>query len=239
MNVATFALLGVVLAAAAGCQRPAAVSVAAKTSVDHATEGHKAFDRQDWSSAASHYRVALQKSPDDLVLHYRLAIAASWLDLRDEATAEFEWVATRAASTSDEARVAREWLAAARGGSVATGGAGADTAASDETAGDSAVHGRVVWDEGNGAEPLKRFQLHLYAQSEDGRSKGMSFAVRTDRDGNYRFDKIPPGTYKMTDNNVGMPRWRLKVDLRLGEDVLIDLGPQNSINTRDDFPRSS
>ena len=206
--------------------------------VDRAAEGHKAFERQEWSVAASHYRMALQKSPGDLLLHYRLAIAASWLDLKDEATTEFEWVVAHTAASSDEHRVAADWLAGARR-SVARATVTSDADARDERVGDSGVHGRVVWDEGQGAQPLKRFQVHLYAQSPDGTPKGMSFHVRTDRDGNYKFEKIPAGIYKMTDDNVGTPRWRLKVEIRTGEDALIDLGPDNSVNARDDFPKRS
>ena len=43
----------------------------------------------------------------------------------------------------------------------------------------------------------------------------------------------------LTDDNVGTPKWRLKVEIKLGEDPALDLGPDNSINTRDDFPKKS
>ena len=214
-------------------------SVPATAEVDDAAEGHKAFDRQDWATAATHYRLAIQKAPATLLLHYRLAIAASWLDRRDEATTEFEWVVANATAGTEEARVARDWLAAARNRALARTETSSEPAAKDDWAGDSGVHGRVVWNEGQGAEPLKRYQIHLYALGDDGKSKGISFRVRTDRDGNYRFEKIPPGTYKMTDNNVGDPKWRLKVELKQGEDAVIDLGPDNSVKTRDDFPKST
>jgi hypothetical protein len=225
---------------AAACQQPSAPSAPATAEVDHAAEGHKAFERQEWSVAASHYRMALQKAPADLLLHYRLAICASWLDMRDEATTEFEWVVAHTAASSEEHRVAADWLAGARRSVARAAVPSSDAdAARDERAGDSGVHGRIVWDEGQGAEPLKRFQVHLYALSLDGTSKGMSFHVRSDREGNYKFEKIPAGLYKMTDNNVGTPKWRLKVEIRAGEDALIDLGPVNSLKARDDFPKPS
>jgi len=208
--------------------------------VDHGAEGHKAFERQEWSVAASHYRMALQKSPGDLLLHYRLAISTSWLDLKDEATSEFEWVVAHTAASSEEHRVAADWLAGARRGSVArTDARDTDASVKDDWAGDSGVHGRIVWDEGRGTQPLQRYQVHLYAVSPDGTATGISFHIRTDREGNYKFAKIPAGIYKMTDNNVGTPRWRLKVEVRPGEDALIDLGLDNSVKTRDDFPKPS
>ena len=134
--------------------------------------------------------------------------------------------------------MAREWLDGARKRRLA-GADGSGEAVKDERAGDSGMHGRVVWDDGQGAQPLKRLQLHLYAMAEDGTSKRMSFQVRTDFEGNYTFKKIPAGLYKLTDDNVGTPKWRLKVEIKPGEDALLDLGPDNSVKTRDDYPKRS
>jgi hypothetical protein len=208
--------------------------------IDHVAEGNKAFDRQDWGTAATHYRIAIEQRPPDVFLHYRLAIATSWLDMRDEATTEFQWVVANAAASSEEARVAREWLDAARKRRADRAGAGgSDGDVKDERVGDSGLHGRVVWDQGQGMQPLKRVQLHVYAINEDGTSKKMSFQVRTDFEGNYRFRNLPAGLYKLTDDNVGTPKWRLKVEIKPGEDPALDLGPDNSVNTRDDFPKKS
>ena len=239
MRLAALALLGGVLLTAAGCQQPSSSVPPATTEVDHAAEARKAFERQDWGTAAPHFRLALEKSPGDLSLHYGLAICASWLDLRDEAMREFQWVVDHAAARSEEARVAREWLDGANRRSVASGQPGAADAVKDERVGDSGVHGRIVWDEGTGAAPLQRVQIHLYALSQDGTSKGISFHGRTDREGNYSFEKIPAGTYKLTDNNVLTPKWRLKVEVKPGENAPIDLGPENSLKMRDDFPKPS
>jgi len=233
-------LLGVVVLTAAGCQQPSSSVPPATTEVDHAAEARKAFERQDWGTAAPHFRLALEKSPEDLSLHYGLAISASWLDIRDEAMREFQWVVDHAPMRSEEARVAREWLDGANRRSVASSRPAADAdAAKDETVGESGVHGRVVWDEGTGATPLLRYQVHLYAIGDSGASKGMSYHIRTDREGNYKFSRIPAGTYKLTDTNVLTPKWRLKVEVRQGEDSLIDLGPENSVKMRDDFPKPS
>ncbi len=80
MRLAGLALLAIIALTAAGCQQRSAPSAPPTAEVDHAAAGHRAFEQRDWGTAASLYRVAIQKSPDDLLLHYRLAIASSWLD---------------------------------------------------------------------------------------------------------------------------------------------------------------
>ena len=238
MRLATLALLGIAVLTAAGCQQRSVPSTPPTVEIDHAAEGHRAFDAQDWRTAATHYRAALQTTPDDLTLHYRLAIATSWLDLRDEAMQQFEWVVANATTGSEPSRVAQDWLASARKSAASTTTAAAPTSG-DERVGDSGLRGRVVWDDGQGPEPQKRFLLQLYTIGDDGRSKGRSFRIRSDREGNYVFSNIPAGTYKLTDNNVAPPRWRLKVELKPGENATIDLGPDNSVKVRDDFGKPS
>jgi hypothetical protein len=227
----------VVLTSACG-QTPEAPPQATQE-VDHAAEGKKALARQDWPAAASHFQQALVKLPADLGVHYGLAIATSWLDQKDEATREFRWVVENGPPASEEVRVAREWLAGRGGsGTVAATRTESTPAVVDERVGESGVAGTITWDDGRGLAPLKRFQVHLYALKPDGSSKGISFHVRTDFEGRYNFKKIPAGTYKMTDNNVTTPQWRLRVEVKEGETLPIDLTPGNSLRVRDDFPKS-
>src|SRR5262249_27329973 len=158
----------------AGCQQSSVRPIAKKAEADHAVAGHKAFDQRDWGGAASHYRLALQKMPDELILHYRLAIAASWLGLRDEATTEFEWIVAHALMTSEEARVAREWLAASRGQTTTLAGGGAGGAsAADGWVGDNAAPGRSRWGHGQGVAPLKRDQMHHHGPTASCEAQGI------------------------------------------------------------------
>lgn len=55
-------------------------------------EARRALASHDWTAAAPHLRAALEKDPQSLFLHYNLAICATWLDVKDEAVREFEWV---------------------------------------------------------------------------------------------------------------------------------------------------
>ena len=82
----SFVLAAIGLALAVGaCRRAPEVPPAA---VDHAAEARKAIAAQQWAVAAGHLRTALQLNPKSLVLHYNLAICATWLDLKDEAGGE-------------------------------------------------------------------------------------------------------------------------------------------------------
>jgi len=47
---------------------------------------------------------------------------------------------------------------------------------------------------------------------------------------------VPPGTYKISDRMSGPPTWRLRVEAKPGQLVLLDLGPGNSTRVRDDYP---
>jgi hypothetical protein len=216
------------------CQNTAGRPPAANTAaIDHAAEARKAFDAREWAAAAPHFRAAIEAAPDDLTLHFGLAISASWLSLLEEATVEFTWVVAHAPSGSDEARAAREWLAGATRPANAT--AAAD-ATDDPKAGDAAIEGLVTW-EGPDQSPevLRRSQLHLNGLP-DGPTKGLSYYVRTDKEGRYQFSRIKAGAYKLTDAVAGTPKWNLKITVGSGESLQLNLSTQNSVSQRNDFP---
>lgn len=233
---ASLALLALGLAlTAAGCQRAPEVPPAATApAVDHVAEAKKALAVAAWATAAPHLRAALQQEPDSLFLHYNLAICATWLDQEDEAVREFQWVLDHATSDSDEAGTARKWLAArAKGTAAETASA---PGATDPTVGDGSVHGIVTW--GDPPTPQNRLQLFLIGLP-DTPAKELRRVLRTDQDGSYEFKRIPAGTYKLEVLLMAKPRWRLKVTLEPGQDLLVDLTPANSTERRDDFPAGS
>lgn len=216
------------------CQNAAGPAPAANVApVDHAAEARKAFDARDWAAAAPHFRAAMASDPDGLTLHYGLAICASWLSLLDEATLEFTWVVAHAPGGSDEARAAREWLAGAPSPGNATVAAGATD---DPKAGDATIHGLATWEgAGQPNDVLRRAQLHLRGLP-DGPTKGLSYYVRTDKEGRYQFSSIKAGAYKLTDAVAGTPKWNLKVTVGSGENLELNLSIQNSVSNRNDFP---
>ncbi|MBI4254450.1 MAG: carboxypeptidase regulatory-like domain-containing protein, partial [Candidatus Rokubacteria bacterium] len=159
----------------------------------------------------------------------------SWLDLRDEAVREFEWVVAHAPGDSEEAKTARQWLADNR--RRAPRPTAAEPAADDPAVGDGGLRGTVMWAEpGQASAPQGRQQLVL-AGLPDTPTAERIYIVRADRQGQYEFKRIVPGPYRLKGEGAGgRTRWRLKVVLEPGQDLELDLAPENGIQRRDDFP---
>jgi hypothetical protein len=221
------------LVASAACHAPETRAPTPMAVIDHRAEARKAIAAQGWAVAAGHLRVALQKDPDSLFLRYSLAICATWLDRQDEAVREFEWVVAHASAESEESRTASRWLADKK---RPTQAAAAGPAAVDPNVEDSGVHGMLMWAApGQNPTPQSRLQLFLVGL-RDTPTKELQYVLRSDREGHYEFKRIVAGAYKLTDAIAVRPKWRLKVTLQPGQDLPLDLSPQNGTAVRDDFP---
>lgn len=228
------ALASVCLVLAVGCQSPPPAPPPTATA-PVAMDAARAFERREWVLAARLLREALVRDPNNLTLHYHLAIAASHLDLRAEAIREFKWVLEMAARGSQEAETARRWLTEA-GVLVAEGQPVGPVP--DETTGDAALSGRVVWDAPAEAPvDTRRMQLFLIGLP-DTPTREQRYVLRTDQEGRFDFKRIVAGPYRLTNRVAGDPTWRLKVQIEPGREQTLDLGPANSTRARDDFPDS-
>jgi hypothetical protein len=229
-RLAALAVVGLVIAA---CSGPAP---SPQAEYDVVAEAIKAFERSDWAQATRLLREAIIKQPTTLRLHYALAIAASHLDLREETIREFQWVLASAPGTT-EAEVARNWLIAAgvlRGRDTATAEEQAPPPV-DKEIGTSALSGRIVWS--GGEPPIKTTRMQLFLRGiSDTPTKGIQYVLRTDEEAGFRFKNIAAGPYQLTDRIAGQPLWRLRVEIPPDQDVSLELGPQNSVPARDDFP---
>ena len=78
---------------------------------------------------------------------------------------------------------------------------------------------------------MKRMQVFLIEQP----NRVNYYLLRTDEDGRFHFKSVAPGVYKLSDRVVGPPKWRLRVEVKPGQVVFLDLGPGNSTKVRDDF----
>jgi len=71
---------------------------------------------------------------------------------------------------------------------------------------------------------------------KDIKDRNRRYVLRTDQNGNYEFKRVPAGTYGLADTVGDKPRWRLKVTLEPGQELALDLTPDNGLPRRDDFP---
>lgn len=203
-----------------------------------AASAFEALKTGNYQRAASLYRRALAAEPNSVGLHYGLAVAVSYLRLNDETAREFRWVLEQAPPESEEATVARNWLANARLLARPSALSPAPIPAEPLDDREASLEGRAVFGEnGEAPRPMGRLQLFLIGQ------KGSPTAdeyhrVRTDEDGRFRFPRTLAGSYRLTNRIAGRPIWRLRVELKAGENKELELTPANSTAARDDFPET-
>src|SRR5262249_18392130 len=95
----------------------------------------------------------------------------------------------------------------------------------------ASVGGRAVGPDG--VKP----RLQLFLKGLAGTPTESEYHVlRTDPQGNFRFNDLAPGEYMLTDSVAGPSAWRLRVLLVRGDRRTLDLSPSNHISVRDDFP---
>ena len=234
MNLRLLAIAAV-LGLTVGCTSPPPSTPAPGPTVrDVGAEAMAAVERGDWARAAELLREALRQQPASVKLHYNLAVAATHLDLRDEAIREFQWILANVAAELPEAQEARAWLMDA---GVLARPAGEQVAmpsdqTTEEMRGDSGLSGRVLWADG---KPTSRVQLYLKGIPKTPR-QNVQWVMRSDDSGRFEFKRIPPGTYMLTNRIAGAPTWRLRVELAPGQTTTLDLSEDNSAKVRDDFP---
>jgi tetratricopeptide (TPR) repeat protein len=197
----------------------------------------KALAEGRYADAALLYRQALGQAPGKMELHYGLAVASSYLDLRDDAIREFRWVLQYGPPNAAEVEASRRWLS--RAGAlplVAYAAAVPDRPERERTAGNASLEGRAVFAEnGQAPQPLQREQLFLVGQPNSPTQRER-YNLRTDENGAFRFPDVVPGPYKLTNRVAGKPTWRMRVELKASEVKVLDLNPANSTAEQDDFP---
>jgi tetratricopeptide (TPR) repeat protein len=207
-----------------------------KAQATNATSAFEALQAGDYQRAAELYRRALAAEPGSVGLHYGLAVAVSYLQLKDETAREFRWVLAQAPPASEEAGVARTWLVNA--GLLPRPSSLSPAAAEQPGNHEATLEGRALFSEdGKTPKPMGRLQLFLVGE-KGSPTNDERHALRTDEDGRFRFPKVLAGSYKLTNRLAGQPVWRLRVELRPGESQQLELTPANSTATRDDFPET-
>jgi tetratricopeptide (TPR) repeat protein len=223
-------VLGLVALIFSACQSP---PPAPPKAADAATLAAQALERGDYEKAAGLYRQALQSQPESLPLHYGLAVAASFLNLKEEAIREFKWVLERGAAGTVEVEAARRWLISAGVLPRPTVTAALEP---EQKPGAATLEGRAVFAEtGKEPKPMSRLQLFLVGQPNSP-TKEERYNLRTDEQGHFKFPNVVAGPYKLTNRVAGQPIWRLRLELKPSQDMFLELNPANSVGARDDFP---
>jgi hypothetical protein len=226
----TLICVGLLLGA---CQRPpTATAPKVRTIVDSAADARAALVANDCARAVPHLRRALVNDSDSLFLHFNLGMCADRLGARDETILQFSWVVANVEPASAEAQTARRWLNEA--GVLAEDPI--SEAKEDATVGDSTLRGTVAWGElGRASAPRGRQQLFLKGLPGTP-TKELQYVRRSDDSGHFEFKNVTPGTYRLIDVIAGQPTWRLRVSLEPGQEMVVDLRPENAASVRDDFP---
>ena len=233
MRPHVLAILGFLLLACSACQSQVPPPPA-RVETDPTSRASAALEAGRYPEAAGLFREALTRTPESVPLRYGLAIALSYTD-RAAAVAEFQWVLASAPPGSREAVESRAWLA--RAGVLPRPAASRGTAERERETGNAVLVGRALFAE-SGAKPqaMQRLQLFLMGRP-DSPTKEQRYVLRTDEDGNFKFPNVPPGPYMLTNRIAGQPIWRLRVELKPGEEKQLDLTPANSVGVQDDFPQ--
>ncbi len=219
------------------CQSPSQPtrSTSSETPADLAA---RALAAGRYVDAARLYREALGEAPTKMPLHYGLAVASSYLELRDEAIREFRWVLQYGSPGAPEVEASRAWLARAGALPAAYDATNASGPEKERAPGNASLEGRAVFaEDGKTPLPMPRMQLFLVGQPNSP-TKLERYNLRTDEQGNFKFPDVAPGPYKLTNRVTGRPTWRLRVDLKSSEVKVLELTPANGVDSQDDFPES-
>lgn len=229
------ATLGALLALT-GCDRPhGAASMAPVLPGDDLRDGDAALARADWPAAITAYRKAVDRDPAGVKPRYGLGVALSHLDRADEAAGAFEWVVEHAAAAAEEARLARQWLAARSG---AASPAVTARPEEDEHGLLGRLEGRTEWRDLDPERPKPTLQLLL--ESDDPAPIGRRYWARTRLNDRYEFPRVAPGRYRLVAQVGPVRLWEARAVVREGQPTVLDLTTATSIAPPDALrPRPS
>lgn len=185
--------------------------------------------RGNYEGAWRLYYQALQATPEDVSLWYGLGVTLSHLNQRKETEQAFQYVVRHGRRGSEEVRLARRWLvrSGVLGEPVAfTTGPEPALAARGDAA---TVKGKVTWGAPEPNGPPMRVQLLLAGLS--GAAEGKRLRTRAVLGESYRFERVPPGSYRLIGEAAGQHVWDLTLTVEDGKEVILDLGEDNSSNS--------
>jgi hypothetical protein len=104
-----------------------------------------------------------------------------------------------------------------------------------ENTGTARLRGTMLWGEDwQRPAPVPRRRLVLRGVKGTP-TEGVYYRIRANEQGEFLFDRIRGGQFKLSDDTAAGFHWRLRISIAEGEDRALDLTPANSIMARDDF----
>ena len=187
----------------------------------------------EYGAAAEKYRAAVERDPDSVSLRFALGTALSHVGRQEETVEQFRWVVTRGAPGSPEVEVARRWLTNA--GVLAREVSFAPPKGPDQEASPQAAApvpptrgGSVAVGTVKGRTELRGSprEVQLILGSTDDAKKNMAFTKTVKLGEAFQFDNVPPGTYRLTvedlENDTSL--WDVEVTVGPGKDTVLNLG---------------
>ena len=194
-------------------------------------EGDARLAAKDWTGAALAYDQALVYQPSSVAVRYGRAIALSHLDRRDEAVTAFLWVVDNAMLTSEESRVARQWLVSAGVRTMPAPKIPVPEPAAPERADaprpGGRVQGKTQWTElERGAQ---RLTLQILMEGDETVTEGRYYGTRIRLNEPYEITGIAPGRYRLSAQVGPIRLWDTKIVVNEGNPTVLDLTPATSI----------
>jgi tetratricopeptide (TPR) repeat protein len=194
-------------------------------------DGLAQLEKGRYENALRAFVEALSRLPDDVGLHYLLAVTYSHLDRKDDAILAFRYVVQYGKPGSQEFEAATRWLA---GVGISAARAEAQAAPDPPEALTASLAGKLVWTELEPDRVLPRVQLQL--EGTGLANRGKRYGIFAHVGGQYAFPKVRPGDYRLR-AQVGYARlWDM--DVSIGEKTILDLTPDNA-TSRDALKRPS
>jgi hypothetical protein len=104
-----------------------------------------------------------------------------------------------------------------------------------DNTGRARLRGTMLWGEdGPPLAPVSPRRLQLKGVKGTP-TEGIYYRVRTSEEGEFLFDRIRGGEFKLSDDTAAGFHWRLRIAIAETDDHALDLSPTNSIKVRDDF----
>jgi hypothetical protein len=234
----TAALIACVAATTAACQQGGAGRVGSATPARPAmgveqlrAEGVAQLEKGRYENALRAFVEALSRLPDDIGLHYLLAVTYSHLDRKDDAILAFRYVVQHGKPGSPEFDAATRWLA---GVGIVAGRAEPEAVPDPPEVLTGSLEGKLLWAELDPDRAVPRVQLQLEGTGHTNRGK--RYGIFAHIGGQYAFPKVRPGDYRLR-AQVGYNRlWEM--DVVVGDKTMLDL-TQDNATSRDALKQRS